>query len=160
MRALVPAALVAAVLLLVPPALAGGLPGTWLLQRQVYGEGEHNFARPDQPFRLVFAPAAGRLAGRALRDGAEAPWPCWFSPKGPVPVEDARVVPDPDGNGVTATYRVPPAPGDDTWLLVTERYRVMEDDRLEGTVEVRFERKGVLRGGFTWRRTFRREADR
>ncbi len=159
MRALVPVAL-AALLFLPAPALAGGLAGTWLLERQVYGDGAHNFAGPDRPFRLVFSPAGAGTPARAERSGASAPWPCWFTPRGPVPVQDARVVPDPDGRGVTATYRVPPAPGDDTWLVVTERYRLTPGDRLAGTVDVRFERHGVLRGGFTWRRTFRREADR
>ncbi len=160
MRAFVPAALAAAVLLLVPPAVAAGLDGTWVLERQVYGEGEHNFARADRPFRLSFRRAPAGLSARAEREGAGAPWPCWFSPEGPVAVEDVRVVPAPDGRGVTAAYRVPPAPGDDTWLVVTEWYRVTDDDRLEGEVHVRFERRGVLRGGFTWRRTFRREAGR
>ena len=160
MRTIIPTALLAAVLVLAPPALAGGLDGTWVLVRQVYGEGRHNFAGPDRPFRLVFETGAGAPSARAERDGSTAPWPCWFTPGGPVEVQDPVVTRDPDGRGVTASYRVPPAPGDDTWLIVTERYRVTDDDRLAGTVEVRFERHGVPRGGFTWRRTCRREEGR
>ncbi|RMF76712.1 MAG: hypothetical protein D6738_00850 [Acidobacteria bacterium] len=58
---------------------------------------------------------------------------------------------------LAARYVVPPAPGDDTALRVTESYRLDGQGRLVGTMTLRFVRGGEERGGFTWHRVFVRE---
>ncbi len=133
------------------------LEGDWRLVEQTYGRGGHNFAE-GADLRLSFARGATGFAVRLAVDGHTAPWPAYFGPDGPVPLVSSRWLADPDERGVTAEYVVAPAPGDDTSLRVTERYRLGDDGLLRGEMSVRFERAGELRGGFNWHRTFARGA--
>lgn len=148
-------------------ALAGAAPasgqdaptlaGTWRLVEQYYGTGQRNFVEDGEPYRLSFRRDGGRLAGTAALAGQSAAWPAYFGPDGPRPLQDVTVTPDADGRGAHATFRVTPAPGDDTWLFVTETLRVGPDGKLAATLTVEFERAGERKGAFTWRRVFARE---
>ncbi len=142
-------------------AQSGSVSGTWKLVEQRYERGGFNFVKADEPTVLELAPAGEPVQGRLFwHERQEAAWPAYPTPHGPAALHDVRVRRSLDGRGVTASYRVEPATGDDTWLVVTETYRLSEDGRLVGTMEIRFERDGVLKGGFTWQRTFEREAGR
>jgi len=136
-----------------PPSLAG----SWRLVEQYYGSGQRNFVDPDEPLRLTLAITGGTVAGSVSLSGRPAPWPAYFGPDGPRPVQEIVVTMDADRVGVRAEFRVPPAPGDDTWLLVEETLRARPDGKLDATMTVTFERDGERRGSFVWRRVFARE---
>lgn len=138
-------------------ALVPSLAGNWRLTEQYYGTGGHNFVDDDEPYRLELRLHGGRIAGTATLSGRSAEWPAYFGPDGPRPLQDVSVVPEVDGLGTVATFRVPPGAGDDTWLFVTETLRAGPDGRLVATLTVEFERKGERKGAFTWRRVFVRE---
>lgn len=147
------------------PLLAAGGPatleGNWRLAEQYYGEGEFNFhGSGEGALGIVFRPEEGRLLGTVTWEGGEAPWPAYPTPAGAAHLGavEARVAPD--MRSAFARYRVPPAPGDDTTLLVEESWRLDQEGRLLCDVKVRFEREGRTRGGFTWHRVYRREGSR
>lgn len=136
---------------------APSLAGSWLLAEQYYGTGQKNFVEDSDSYRLEWRVEGGTLVGRASLAGRLAPWPAYFGPDGPRPLQDVTLTPDADGLGARATFRVTPAPGDDTWLFVTETLRVGPDGKLAATLTVEFERMGERKGAFTWRRVFVRE---
>ncbi len=144
------------------PALAAepSVIGEWRLAGQFYNGGGHNFAEDAPELRLSFAPAAdgGTPAGRVAWAGWTAAWPVWPGPDGPARLETVTV--RGDGARIEAEYRVLPAPGDDTVLVVHEACAPTSATALSCEVRVRFERAGQSAGGFTWRRTFVREGSR
>lgn len=145
---------------LLPLTWAGGdqdLAGTWRMVEQRYNGGGHNFAQGNPELRLTFVRTATGWTGRVRFEGRESAWPVWLAPDGPAPLIASRVTADADGAGVAAAYRVAPAPGDDTFLVVEEHCRGTSPGRMTCTLEVGFEREGVRRGGFTWERVFARE---
>ena len=133
------------------------LAGEWRLVEQYYGTGQRNFVEEAEPYQLSLQFAGSRIVGTAALSGQTAAWPAYFGPDGPRPLQDVTVTPDADGLGVRATFRVTPAPGDDTWLFVTETLRAGPDGKLAATMTVEFERMGERKGAFTWRRVFVRE---
>ncbi|MDH3214102.1 MAG: hypothetical protein OEM05_16605 [Myxococcales bacterium] len=142
-----------------PLAHAGSLEGTWRLVDQRYERGGYNFVKDDEPFVLELTATGERLGGRlSWHEGQQAEWPAYPTPNGPATLHDMHVQRSLDGESATATYRVEPSVDDDTWLVVKEEYRLAEGDRMESTMEIRFERNGKVSGGFTWKRTFEREA--
>lgn len=138
-------------------APAPSLAGSWRLAEQYYGSGQKNFVDESEPYRVELRLENGTLSGRAWLAGRPAAWPAYFGPDGPRPLQDVTVALDPDGLGARASFRVPPAPGDDTWLVVTETLRLAPDGRLDAALAVEFERLGERKGAFTWRRVFVRE---
>lgn len=136
-----------------PPTLAG----SWRLVEQYYGSGQKNFVDPGEPYRLTLSLDADAVRGQVSLSGRPAPWPAYFGPDGPRAVQEVVVAPDADRLGARAEFRVPPAPGDETWLVVSETLRVRPDGRLDASMTVTFEREGEQRGSFTWRRVFARE---
>lgn len=142
---------------LAPAQESPSLAGTWRLVEQYYGSGQRNFVEEAEPYRLSLRLDGGRVVGTAALSGQAAVWPAYFGPDGPRPLQDVAVTPDADGLGVRATFRVTPAPNDDTWLFVTETLRAGPDGKLAATLTVEFERMGERKGAFTWRRIFVRE---
>lgn len=141
-------------------ASGGTLVGTWRLVEQRYERGERNVAQDFEPVRLAFADESGRIAGHVSGFGQHGLWPLYPTPEGPAAIDSVVVRVAPDARSVEAFYRVLPPPGDDTALRVVESYRVDDDGRLVGTMTIRFERGGELRGGYVWTRAFEREGSR
>ena len=139
-------------------ATTGGLAGRWKLVEQRYEGGGDNFARGAPGFVLEFTDDGVSAAGRVRFAGWEAAWPVWPAPYGPAHASAASISVDRARAAIRSSYRVDPAPGDDTFLVVTESCAVRDDDRLGCEVRVQFERAGVTAGGFTWHRVFVREA--
>ncbi|MDQ7007116.1 MAG: hypothetical protein Q9Q40_07775 [Acidobacteriota bacterium] len=137
------------------------LEGRWRLSEQYYGEGRHDFQGPGDRLEVVFRTRGAALTGRLLwADDLQAEWPAYPAPGGAARLDRVRSTVAPDLRSATASYRVLPAPGDDTYLLVDEQWTLAGDDRLECRVTLRFERRGRVRGGFAWHRVFVREAGR
>ncbi len=142
-----------------PLGLAAGdsLIGGWTLIEQYYEEGRHNFHGPEDALGVAFHLDGANLAGVVAFEGRSAPWPAYPIPNGFAGIRDAQIRIEPDLRSAVANYRVLPAAGDDTTLVIEERWRLHED-RLLCELKIRFERGGELRGGFTWHRVFRRSS--
>ncbi len=164
---LVPLALVCLLCLFGAPASTTAAPGPttlegrWRLSEQYYGDGRHDFQGPGDRLEVVFRSEGAGLSGLVMwADDLEAAWPAYPAPEGAARVEQVQTTVALDLRSATARYRVLPAPGDDTYLLVEEQWTVTAADRLECRVNLRFERQGRVKGGFAWRRVFVREAGR
>ena len=154
-------ALLVCLALLAAPAAADApatIAGTWRLVEQRYERGGRNFAPPDGPARLVITPRGTRWEITIEIHGQRGEWPLYPSPAGPRPLTGVRVHVGPLGRELAARYVVRPAPGDDTYLHVTESYRLDGRGRLVGTMSLRFVRGGKEHGGFAWHRVFERES--
>ncbi len=157
-RVLILAALAAFVLV---PASAwadgpGTLLGGWHLEQQFYEDGHHNFHDGDDQLLVEFRAEGGGLSGTLSWAAHHSSWPAYPSPTGPAAIDTVSTRFAPDLRSASASFRVLPAPGDDTYLLVEESWQLDEDDRLLCEVRIRFERQGTLRGGFRWSRVFLR----
>ena len=134
------------------------LLGGWRLAEQYYNNGQHNFAEDAAPLALEFrVDERGRFIAEMTFEDWRSDWPAWPTPHGPAPLGETTVRRSADGNEIEAEYRVPPPPGDDTFLNVRETCTVESAERMRCEVHVRFERHGEEKGGFTWRRFFARE---
>ncbi len=130
------------------------LLGSWRLSEQYYEDGQHNFHGPEDELVVSFRVEAGTFAGMLAWNGHSVPWPAYPGPDGPVTIEQVEMTHAPDLSAATVGYRVLPAPGDDTVLIVEERWRTEGPDRLLCELQLRFERHGEIKGGFTWNRVF------
>ena len=123
--------------------------GEWRLVEQHYNGGGDNFADGAPELRVRFAAAGSGAADTVTFDGWTAAWPAWLAPGGAAALDAVTVRRAEDGGAIEADYRVRPAAGDDTWLVVHESCRATAPATLACAVEVGFERAGVRRGGFT-----------
>ncbi len=147
---------VVSLLLAATAAAPAQVAGDWRLVEQHYNGGGDNFASGAPELRVRFAPAGTDAPGTVSFDGWTAAWPAWLAPAGAAALDAVTVRRADDGSAIEADYRVRPAPGDDTWLVVHESCRATAPETLACAVEVGFERAGVRRGGFTWQRVFAR----
>jgi hypothetical protein len=139
---------------------AGTLEGRWKLVEQRRGAETLNTAPVDNPVRLEFTIAAGRLQARIWAGGdrdASQSWPAAMADHGPVRVEVKELLIDPRTQRARAAYVVKPSgTGGETFDIV-EAYALADDGRsLTGTVTVSAGDAGS-RGSYTLHRRFERE---
>ena len=121
-----------------PAAQSGTIDGRWLLVEQRYERGGHNFAegQGEAPLVLTFDRRQGTLVGQLHWNGHLAGWPAYPGPDGAAPIDEVERWISPDGQRASASYRVLPAAGDDTYLRIEERYELDGPDRLRGLKEI------------------------
>ncbi len=161
-RRILPVLLLALLLTPLVPAEGDGatLLGRWTLSEQYYEDGRHDFHEGDDALTVTFRKEGNALAGTVSWGAHTVRWPAYPTPRGPAVLESQQVEAAADLRTATARLRVAPPEGDDTVLLVEERWELGEDGRLVCTVAIRFERQGEERGGFRWTRIFEREGRR
>lgn len=160
-RSAVTAASALVLTILAPSAAQAGGPleGRWRLTEQYYGEGGRNLALDQAPLIVTLIDSGARVSGTVRLEAHVAAWPAYFGPDGARATERLVVDLAPDRRSVSTRFRVPPGTGDDTSLLVAERWALDDRGRLLAQVEVTFEREGSTRGSFTWKRVFEREGE-
>lgn len=155
------ASLLALAVFCVTPLFAANpspLEGNWRLIEQTYGEGQHNFVHvDDDPVTLTLMRQGEAWTGTLDWTSSRATWPAYPTPDGPATIERVEFEQNPEEAQLTVSYRVLPAPGDDTYLVVVEKYSIDESGSLLSHVRIEFERGGKRVGGFDWHRKFERE---
>ena len=153
--------LIAACLIASPLALASTpsvLEGRWQLVSQTYESGERQLGVSESPVILEVSREGAALFAVLTFEGEVAPWPAYPAPGGFAELApNVSVRHDADGRGLHASYVVLPTESDSTTLRVEEHYRVDDEGRLVGTMNVRLFNGDKPGGGFTWQRTFERE---
>lgn len=145
--------------LVVPLAWSESPAGRWRLVEQNYGDGAGNTIDPDNPhwLELVEGPAGWSGSMQVGSTRAERwDWPSVITEGRQRELQQVAIRSVAAEETVEVSYRVPPSPGDDLTLLISERYRLGGDDELVGVVQVRFERDGEVRGGYTLHRRYER----
>lgn len=134
------------------------LEGRWQLVSQTYESGQKQLGRTETPVLLDVTREGSKLRATLTFEGKVAPWPAYPAPGGFAELApDVSVRYDADGRGLHASYLVLPVEGDDTQLRVEEHYRIDDQGRLAGTMNVRLFDGDRPGGGFTWQRIFERE---